>query len=87
MKFVEDLKTRPIAENTDKANEQHYEVPAELYLKMLGPHLKYSCCQWDDDVKDLETAEARMLEIVCKRADISTTTEPLKVLDLGKFYI
>jgi cyclopropane-fatty-acyl-phospholipid synthase len=32
----------PVAIHTDQANEQHYEVPTELFELMLGPHLKYS---------------------------------------------
>ena len=39
--FVADLKRRPVAEQTEAANEQHYEVPTEFYLLCLGKHLKY----------------------------------------------
>ena len=40
----------PIAVETEAANEQHYEVPADVLCEqMLGPHLKYSSCLWDDD--------------------------------------
>ena len=38
-----DLKRRPVAEQTEAANEQHYEVPTEFYLLCLGKHLKYRC--------------------------------------------
>ncbi len=31
MAYIADLKTRAVAEVPAKANEQHYEVPAELY--------------------------------------------------------
>ena len=51
----------PIAVETAAANEQHYDVPAAFYQQMLGPHLKYSCCWWDDDCQSLEQAEAAML--------------------------
>jgi len=30
----------PVAVQTAKANEQHYEVPADFYKIMLGPWLK-----------------------------------------------
>ena len=30
----------------EKPNEQHYEVPVELFRLVLGPRLKYSCCHW-----------------------------------------
>ncbi len=39
--FVRRLRESPIAEQVDKANEQHYEVPAEFFRLVLGPRLKY----------------------------------------------
>ncbi|MBN8279399.1 MAG: SAM-dependent methyltransferase, partial [Gammaproteobacteria bacterium] len=36
------LRTSPVAIETAKANEQHYEVPAAFFQRVLGPHLKYS---------------------------------------------
>ena len=44
MKYVELLRTRPIAVETGKANEQHYEVGTEVLEAMLGPRMKYSAC-------------------------------------------
>ena len=41
--FLERLRESPIAQDTEKANEQHYEVPAAFYKLVLGPNLKYSC--------------------------------------------
>ena len=38
---------RPIAEHTDAANEQHYEVPAAFFQACLGPRLKYSSCLYE----------------------------------------
>ena len=38
-----------IAEATDAANEQHYEVPTAFYELCLGSRLKYSCCLYEDD--------------------------------------
>ena len=45
--FVEELRRSPIAEQVEKPNEQHYELPAEFFQLVLGPRLKYSCCLWD----------------------------------------
>mgnify|MGYP006932412601 CR=1 FL=1 len=39
MDFVDDLKLRAVAEQTQAANEQHYEVPTEFYLECLGKNL------------------------------------------------
>ena len=41
-RLVAELKTSEIAIETAAANAQHYEVPAELFSLVLGPHLKYS---------------------------------------------
>lgn len=46
MKIVEELHTLPIAIETDKANDQHYEVPAKFYDLSLGPCKKYSSGLW-----------------------------------------
>ena len=76
---------RRIAVETDAANQQHYEVPAEFFRTVLGPHLKYSCCQWtgadgETDAATLAQAERRMIDLSMRRAEL----EPgQRVLDLG----
>ncbi|MFO0912205.1 MAG: cyclopropane-fatty-acyl-phospholipid synthase family protein [Pirellulales bacterium] len=72
--------TGPLCVETQAANEQHYEVPAEFFQLTLGPHLKYSCCWWDDSTPDLAAAERRMLELTAERALLAPGQE---VLDLG----
>ncbi|CAI5959609.1 unnamed protein product [Closterium sp. NIES-65] len=41
VEFAESLKSMPIALSTAAANEQHYEVPTELFQLCLGKRLKY----------------------------------------------
>ena len=48
MQIVDELHTMPIAIETDKANDQHYEVPAKFYDLCLGPCKKYSSGLWYD---------------------------------------
>ena len=43
--FVADLKSRPIAEQTAAANEQHYEIDTRFYNLVLGKHRKYSAAR------------------------------------------
>jgi len=81
--FVEDLKTRGIAEQTNTANEQHYEVPTELFTTMLGPLLKYSSGLWEKPDSTLEESEEAMLKIFCERAELASLPAGSKVLDLG----
>jgi cyclopropane-fatty-acyl-phospholipid synthase len=80
MRFVEQLKTSPVALHTREANQQHYEVPAEFFTLTLGPHRKYSSCYWDDSVTDLKSAELRMLQLTTERARIE---DGHTILDLG----
>jgi cyclopropane-fatty-acyl-phospholipid synthase len=78
--FVERLRESPIAEQVEKANEQHYEVPAEFFRLVLGPRLKYSACLWPDGVETLAEAEEAMLALTCERAGIE---DGMTLLDLG----
>lgn len=80
MKLIEKLKSAPIAINTNEANAQHYEVPAEFFLLVLGKYKKYSSGYWNEGVKDLDTAERDMLELTCRRAELA---DGQQVLELG----
>ncbi|CAM9952392.1 unnamed protein product [Phaeothamnion confervicola] len=78
--MVEELKSMPIAIATDAANEQHYEVPAAFYLKVLGPCLKYSSGYWPRPDTTFAESELAMLELYCDRADVA---DGMCVVDLG----
>jgi cyclopropane-fatty-acyl-phospholipid synthase len=78
--LIEALGRSPVALHTDAANAQHYEVPTEFFAQVLGRHLKYSACLWDDDTDDLDVAEANMLELYAARAQLS---DGQRILDLG----
>ncbi|MFN7587536.1 MAG: SAM-dependent methyltransferase [Planctomycetota bacterium] len=69
----------PIAVDTAAANEQHYEVPAAFYEKVLGAHRKYSSGLWTN-ATTLDDAEAAMLRLSCERAELQ---DGMRVLDLG----
>ncbi len=70
----------PIALVPEKANEQHYTVPAEFYRLVLGRHLKYSGCWWEPGVTTLGEAEAAMLAITSARAELA---DGQRILELG----
>jgi cyclopropane-fatty-acyl-phospholipid synthase len=78
--FVEQLRASPIAEQVERANEQHYEVPAELFQLVLGPRLKYSSCLWEPGTTTLAQAEEAMLALTCERAQVE---DGMTLLDLG----
>jgi cyclopropane-fatty-acyl-phospholipid synthase len=78
--FTRQLRASPIAEQVEKANEQHYEVPGEFFRLVLGPRLKYSSCLWPDGVDTLAQAEEAMLALTCERAGVE---DGMTLLDLG----
>lgn len=78
--FIDQACAGPVAEVPEKANEQHYEVPAELFVGSLGRHLKYSCCYWDAQTTTLDQAEANALQRTCSTADL---IDGQNVLELG----
>jgi cyclopropane fatty-acyl-phospholipid synthase-like methyltransferase len=87
MHYVDALRTRPIAIETTKANEQHYEVGTGVLVGMLGPRMKYSSCLYALPFSPrgrtggtLAEAEERMLELYCQRAELGPG---ISILDLG----
>ena len=79
-RFVEELRSSPIAIDTDAANVQHYEVPSEFFRRVLGPRLKYSSCYWSHADTTLAQAEDAMLELFCQRARVE---DGMEILELG----
>ncbi|MBK8014289.1 MAG: class I SAM-dependent methyltransferase [Deltaproteobacteria bacterium] len=78
--FVEGMKRAPIAPLPEKANDQHYEVPAALFEIVLGRQLKYSSGYWPAGVSDLDGAEEAMLSITAERAQLA---DGQRILELG----
>jgi cyclopropane-fatty-acyl-phospholipid synthase len=78
--FKRELEGSPLAIATDKANEQHYEVPAEFFETVLGPRLKYSGAFWPEGIATLGDAENAMLALTCERADLQNGQD---ILELG----
>ena len=78
--YMRSVNESPLAVLTDKANEQHYEVPAPFYHRVLGKNLKYSSCYFEELVSDLSTAEDRALELTSEHADLE---DGQRILELG----
>lgn len=77
---VEQLRDSRIALDTELANAQHYEVPAEFFQLVLGKHLKYSSGYWESGAANLDAAEADMLQLYAERAELQ---DGQHILDLG----
>lgn len=78
--FVRAMDGYSIAEHTDAANEQHYELPPEFFALTLGPRRKYSCCLYDDAGTTLAQAELRALEETVAHAGLANGQ---RILELG----
>uniref|UniRef100_A0A0D9WRF3 Methyltransferase domain-containing protein n=1 Tax=Leersia perrieri TaxID=77586 RepID=A0A0D9WRF3_9ORYZ len=80
IQFAHALEEMPIAIETDKAKDQHYELPTTFFKLVLGRNLKYSSCYFPDDSSTLEDAEVAMLGLYCERAQIQ---DGQTILDVG----
>jgi cyclopropane-fatty-acyl-phospholipid synthase len=80
MRLIEQLRASPVAIETTAANEQHYEVPAAFYTRVLGPHLKYSSGYFLPGTSALAQAEEQMLRITFERARLR---DGERILELG----
>lgn len=80
MRYVDLLRSRPIAIETKAANEQHYEVGTGVLEACLGPRMKYSCCLYEYGKETLAEAEDKMLNMYVERAELK---DGMSILDLG----
>ncbi|MBS0200639.1 MAG: class I SAM-dependent methyltransferase [Proteobacteria bacterium] len=78
--LIEELRCSPVAIHADAANRQHYELPAEFFLRCLGPRLKYSGCYYPKGNETLAQAEEAMLALYGERAQLADGQD---ILELG----
>ena len=78
--FAQEMAARAIAEHTDAANTQHYEVPAAFFAHVLGPNRKYSSCYYKEPESTLQEAEEEALRQTVEHADLA---DGQSILELG----
>lgn len=78
--FVDGLRASEVAIHTDKANEQHYELPPEFFVKVLGPRLKYSSGYWPTETTTFAESETAMLDLYLERGRF---VDGQDILELG----
>lgn len=78
--FRSQLASHAVTEDTQAANEQHYELPPAFFQEVLGPNLKYSSAMWWTDTHSLSEAEENMLNVSIERAQIK---DGMSILELG----
>jgi cyclopropane-fatty-acyl-phospholipid synthase len=78
-RFAADMRTRPIAEHVEAANDQHYELPPAFFELVLGPRLKYSSCLYAPGATLAQAEDAALAE-TCEHADLQ---DGQRILELG----
>ena len=78
--WVRSMRESDVALVPEKANEQHYEVPAAFFEAVLGPNLKYSSAYYETGEESLAQAEEAMLALTCEHAELRDGQD---VLELG----
>lgn len=80
--FAREMAERAVAEHTDAANSQHYEVPAAFFAQVLGPNRKCSCLFYKREASTLREAEEEALRQTEAHADLADGQSILE-LDCG----
>ena len=65
------------------ANAQHYEMPAEFFAHMLGPHRKYSCCLYQRPASTLAGGRGACAGRTARMPTSPTGKHPRTRLRLG----
>ncbi len=78
--FASHMRQGPVAPVPDIANQQHYELPAGFFQRMLGPRLKYSSGYFETPNSTLAEAEIAALRQTCDHAELA---DGMDVLELG----
>ena len=78
--FAGEMAVRAIAEHTETANAQRYEVPAAFFAHVLGPNRKYSSCFYNETKSTLQEAEEEALRQTVDHAGLA---DGQSILELG----
>lgn len=78
--FIKARLLNPQSESKASANvRRHYDIGNDLYSRMLGSRMLYSCANWEH-AANLDDAEDAKFDFICRKLRI----EPgMKILDLG----
>ncbi|MBE2212262.1 MAG: cyclopropane fatty acyl phospholipid synthase [Opitutaceae bacterium] len=74
--FLVNLQTRRRA---TLVGRHHYDLGNDFFAAMLGPAMQYSCA-WFHGTDDLDEAQARKLERLCRKLDLRPG---MRLLDIG----
>lgn len=78
------LKTKFLPDNTRTSSPNniahHYDISAQLYKRMLGPTMMYTCAYFHRPGMSLDEAQRAKMQLVAKKLDLRPG---LRILDLG----
>ena len=78
--LADEMAARAIAEHSDEPDVRGHEVPAEFFVRVLGPNRKYSCCFYKEAASTLQEAEEEALRQSVEHADLA---DGQSILELG----
>ncbi len=61
----------------------HYDIGNDLYKKMLGKHMQYTCAYFNKPNMSLDEAQYAKMELIAKKLDLKPN---MKILDIGCGY-
>tara|TARA_A100001011_G_C14179287_1_gene786080 strand:- start:18 stop:1187 length:1170 start_codon:yes stop_codon:yes gene_type:complete len=83
MEIKAQIKNR-IQNNSIKSSKRnishHYDIGNDLYEKMLGKHMQYTCAYFNKPNMTLDQAQYAKMQLIAKKLDLKPN---MKVLDIG----
>lgn len=73
------LVNRQTLRRSRRVAEEHYNLGNDLFQRMLGKRLCYTCAYWKD-ARDLDEADEAKLELVCRKLELE---RGMSILELG----
>jgi cyclopropane-fatty-acyl-phospholipid synthase len=62
-----------------EVGQKHYDIGNDLFQKMLGKRMAYSCAYWKD-AENLDDAQEAKLELICRKLNLKPG---MRILDIG----
>lgn len=82
--IVKHIKTlKNVTFKADIANKQHYELPTEFFEAHLGKYLKYSSCEWNNKLNNIDQAEVYTLKKYQKMLKLDDLENGDTILEVG----
>jgi cyclopropane-fatty-acyl-phospholipid synthase len=78
---VAQIMNQQTKDKSTRVTEQHYDAGNDLYEKMLGPSMSYTCAYWKN-AKNLDEAQFAKFDLILRKLQIPEGST-MKIADLG----